>query len=211
MLSGTCPSSPAALCAPRSSLPSTAMPTPTPSETLTNATGPSTGASPRTAHTCPSMQAFIEFSTTTGSFVAAFSGSRSSTSRQPRVGENSDPPAGVHQPRDRDPDADALAELRVALEQAGDGVRHVLDELLRAAAGRELGHVEERMAEHVGDQEGGVARAHVDRRHAAAAGLDVEVHGLAPARALALRALEDESRLEQLVDQAADRARGARP
>src|SRR5262245_29973170 len=66
MLSATWPNSPAMLFAPRTSLPSTAIPTPTPSDTFTNATGPSTGASPVTAHTCPRMHAFTEFSTTTG-------------------------------------------------------------------------------------------------------------------------------------------------
>ena len=87
MLSGTWPNSPAVLFAPRSSLPSTAIPTPTPSETFTNATGPSTGTSPLSAHTCARMHAFTEFSTTTGSRVAALSGPTRSTSRQPSVGE----------------------------------------------------------------------------------------------------------------------------
>ena len=87
MLSGTWPNSPAMLFAPRTSLPSTAMPTPTPSDTFTNATGPSTGASPVTDHTWARMHAFTEFSTTTGSRVAALSGATRSTSRQPSVGE----------------------------------------------------------------------------------------------------------------------------
>ena len=113
MFSGTWPNSPAVLCAPRSSFPSTAMPTPTPSDTLTNATGPSTGASPLTAHTWPSTQAFVEFSTTTGSWVAALSGCTRSTSRQPRVGENRSRPAGVDEARQGDPHAHAGAEVRV--------------------------------------------------------------------------------------------------
>jgi hypothetical protein len=72
--------------------------------------------------------------------------------------------------------------------------------------GSELGHVEEGVAEQVGRRHGRLAGAHVDRDHAAAAGLDVQVHGLAAPPALALGALEDEPGLEELVDEPADHA-----
>ncbi len=65
----------------------TTTPTPRPSETLTKTRSPSVcAAPPRCTHICASAQARPEFSIWTRSPVAAASGSRRSTSRQPSVG-----------------------------------------------------------------------------------------------------------------------------
>ena len=94
MLSGMCPNSPAPLRAPRTSCPSSAIPTPTPSDTLTNTTGPS-AAVLRTAQSWARTDALTLFSTTTGRPVASCSGSRSETSPHPRVGARRTRPCSV--------------------------------------------------------------------------------------------------------------------
>ena len=171
MLIDTCPNSPALLFAPRSSCPSIAMPTPTPSEAFTNATGPSTGACPRTAQTWASTQAFTSFSTTTGSSSAAASGARSSRSlpaQRRRVAQAA--AVEVHEPGHHDADAQALAELRVLGRAAARASAPGPSRSPAAGrAHREFLDVEQRVAERIGHQDEQAARAHVDRERAVAA------------------------------------------
>ena len=148
MLSGTWPNSPAMLCAPRSSLPSIAMPTPTPSETFTNATGPSTGTSPVTAHTWASTHAFTEFSTTTGSRSPACSGVDAGPRRASPGSASTEPPARPGRPCPRP----RRRCRRTRRTRGGRGARPRCappapsPARCRPAARRELVHVQQRTA-----------------------------------------------------------------
>ena len=121
-----CPNSPAPLRAPRTSWPSSAIPTPTPSEAFTNTTGPS-AAVLLTAHSCASTEALTLFSTTTGRPVASCSGSRSETSSQPRVGARSSRPASmstrpqIETPMPRHSPTTSLAASRSEMQAASAG------------------------------------------------------------------------------------------
>ena len=134
MLRPMWPNSPALLCAPRSSCPSIAMPTPTPSEAFTNATGPSTGACPRTAQTWASTQAFTSFSTTTGSPIAVAQRLlQVEVAPAERRGVAQAPALEVHEPGHHDAHAQALPELGMLGQHALEVPRQVLDEAVRRA------------------------------------------------------------------------------
>ena len=117
MSSGTWPNSPAPLRAPRTSWPSSAMPTPTPSDAFTNTTGPS-AAVLRTAQSWASIDALTLFSTTTGSPVASCKriAERDVLPAERRRAQQPSP-LGVHEARNRDADAQALADDLLVGEQ----------------------------------------------------------------------------------------------
>ena len=122
-----------------------AIPTPTPSETLTNTTGPSTGWSPLTAQTCARMQAFTEFSSDTGGPVALQRSDQIDIAPAERRRVLEPAAVQIDQAGNDDADADAVAELRMAREHVFDASAELLDERPRLAAGRELAHGHERL------------------------------------------------------------------
>ena len=114
-------------------------PTPTPSETLTNTRSPAVaGVVARAPTICASAQARPEFSICTGSPVAAASGSRRSTLRQPSVGACSTRIVECStMPGTTTPMPSQASSFRMLGEQRLDARRERGDQLLGIADGRE--------------------------------------------------------------------------
>ena len=191
MLSGTCPNSPAMLLEPRRSLPSIAIPTPTPSETSTKTIGslhrPISRHRPDLGEDA-GLDVVLDDDRQPGRgaqgrheiHVAPFQGRRIEKARSIPVDHS----------RDHDADAGAFPHVPIRGQDPADPFRQVFDEGPGIRRRRVLLHFRERVSQKIRHENGGVARRDVDGQGAALSGLDVEVGGPpAPVRALALRAL----------------------
>ena len=208
MLIGMCANSPAMLCRPRSTSPLTTMPTPTPSDTLTN-TRLRTGD----GH----LARFPDLRQRAGAAgvldvhrrpVAAARRPRRSTLRQPSVGacstrpvpESTMPgtttPMPSHLPASA---ASASSSWRMRAASAATKRRGS-----RAVGMRD--DVRSRPAHRIGQHQERAAGADVDGDARSLAGVDVEQRRLASARGLAGGPFDDVALVEQLLDEEADGA-----